>query len=126
MTNANINPSQSIFGSQIRSLRERRASRGSSYSLRQVATRCGVTPAYLSRVERGEVAPPGEETLVKLANELGEDSDVLLALAGKISSDLKAAILARPKLFADLIRTIKEAPDHAVLKIVRDVRDGKW
>ena len=77
-------------------------------------------------MERGEVAPPGEETLVKLANELGEDSDVLLALAGKISSDLKAAILARPKLFADLIRTIKEAPDHAVLKIVRDVRDGKW
>jgi transcriptional regulator with XRE-family HTH domain len=126
MANTIISSSQSIFGSQIRNMRERRASRGSSYSLRQVATRCGVTPAYLSRVERGEVAPPGEETLVKLANELGEDSDVLLALAGKISSDLKAAILARPKLFADLIRTIKEAPDHAVLKIVRDVRDGKW
>ena len=126
MANTIISSSQSIFGSQIRNMRERRASRGSSYSLRQVATRCGVTPAYLSRVERGEVAPPGEETLVKLANELGEDSDVLLALAGKISSDLKAAILARPKLFADLIRTIKEATDHAVLKIVRDVRDGKW
>jgi transcriptional regulator with XRE-family HTH domain len=77
-------------------------------------------------VERGEVAPPGEETLVKLARELGEDPDVLLALAGKISADLRAAILSRPQLFAELIRSIKSIPDHAVLRIVRDVRDGNW
>jgi len=37
------------------------------FSLRRVASRCDITPAYLSRVERGEVAPPGEETLIKLA-----------------------------------------------------------
>lgn len=96
------------------------------FSLRRVASRCGVTPAYLSRVERGEVAPPGEETLVKLAHELGEDPDVLLAMAGKISTDLRSAILARPQLFAELIRTLKSMPDHAVLRIVRDVRDGNW
>ena len=114
------------FGHWVRHLRERRAEIGSTYSLRQVANRCGVTPAYLSRVERGEVAPPGEETLLKLAKELGEDSDVMLALAGKISSDLRAAIIARPRLFAELIRAIKSAPDHAIFKIVRDVRDGNW
>ena len=74
------------FGDHIRKLREQRAEKDPAYSLRQVAFRCGVTPAYLSRVERGEVAPPGEETLVKLAHELGEDPDVLLAMAGKISS----------------------------------------
>jgi transcriptional regulator with XRE-family HTH domain len=85
-----------------------------------------VTPAYLSRIERGELAPPGEETLIKLADELGEDRDVLLALAGKVSADLRAAIMARPKLFAELIRAIKDAPDHAVLRIVREVRDGNW
>ncbi len=94
--------------------------------MRQVASRCGVTPAYLSRIERGELAPPGEETLIKLADELGEDRDVLLALAGKVSADLRAAIMARPKLFAELIRAIKDAPDHAVLRIVREVRDGNW
>lgn len=114
------------FGDRIRTLREPRALRDRAFSLRQVATRCGVTPAYLSRIERGELAPPGEETLVRLAGELGEDPDVLLALAGKVSADLKAAIMARPKLFAELIRAIKDVPDHAVLRIVREVRDGNW
>ena len=126
MKQLRVSKPPSPFGHRVRHLRERRAALGPAYSLRQVANRCGVTPAYLSRIERGEVSPPGEETLLKLAKELGEDSDVLLALAGKISSDLRAAIIARPKLFADLIRAIKSAPDHAVLKIVRDVRDGNW
>ena len=85
-----------------------------------------MTAAYLSRVERGEVAPPGEETLIKLANELGVDPDVLLAMAGKISAELRSIILARPQLFAELIRTIKTMPDNAVLRIVREVRDGNW
>jgi transcriptional regulator with XRE-family HTH domain len=114
------------IGDHIRKLREQRANEDPSFSLRQVAARCDVTPAYLSRVERNEVAPPGEETLIKLASELGEDPDVLLAMAGKISTDLRAIILARPQLFADLIRSIKSTPDHAVLRIVRDVRDGAW
>lgn len=96
------------------------------FSLRRVASRCGVAPAYLSRVERGEVAPPGGETLIKLAHELGEDRDVLLAMAGKISADLRGAILARPQLFTEVIRAINSMPDHAVLRIVREVRDGKW
>ena len=85
----------SSIGDHIRRLREQRASEDASFSLRQVAARCEVTPAYLSRVERNEVAPPGEETLVKLAGELGEDPDVLLAMAGKISADLRAIILAQ-------------------------------
>lgn len=114
------------FGDAVRRLREARAESEQGYSLRQVAMRCGITPAYLSRIERGEVAPPGEETLIKLAREIGEDSDVLLAMAGKISTDLRAVILARPKLFAELIRSIKEAPDNAVLRLVREVRDGNW
>jgi hypothetical protein len=32
----------------------------------------------------------------------------------------------RPKLFAELIRALKDQPDHAVLWIVREVRDGNW
>lgn len=96
------------------------------YSLRQVAARIGVEPAYLSKVERGEVAPPSEATTLKLAHELGEDPDVLLAMAGKVSSDLQAIIRKRPQVFAELIRQLKSAPDHAVLRIVREVREGEW
>jgi len=118
--------SESSLGSHLRRLREERMESDPDFSLRRVATRCGVTAPYLSRVERGEAAPPGEETLTRLAQDLGEDPDVLLAMAGKVSADLRSAILARPKLFAELIRSIKSMPDHAVLRIVREVRDGHW
>ncbi len=114
------------LGSHLRRLREERMEGDPDFSLRRVASRCGVTAPYLSRVERGEVAPPSEETLTKLAQELREDPDVLLAMAGKISADLRSTILARPQLFAELIRSIKSMPDHAVLRIVREVRDGNW
>ena len=94
--------------------------------MRQVARRVGIEPAYLSKIERGEVAPPSEATTVRLAKELGEDPDVMLALAGKVSADLQAIIRRRPRLFAELLRQMKEAPDEAVLRVVREVRDGNW
>ena len=114
------------FGSHLRALREALQARSSRYSLRQVAGRIGVEPAYLSKVERDEVAPPSEATIVRLARELDEDADLLLALAGKISSDLAEIIRRRPRLFAQLIREMKAMPDHAILRIVREVRDGDW
>jgi transcriptional regulator with XRE-family HTH domain len=114
------------FGDHVRQVREALLASDRRFSLRQVAARIGVEPAYLSKVERGEVAPPGEETICRLADELGEDRDVLLALGGKVSSDLRDIIKARPKLFAELIRQLKQAPDGAVLRIVRQVRDGEW
>ena len=114
------------FGKHIRSCREDLRKQDRRYSLRQVALRIGVEPAYLSKVERGDVAPPSENTTLKLARDLGEDPDVLLALAGKVSSDLQEIIRKRPRLFADLIRKMEEAPDHAILRVVREVRDGEW
>ena len=72
------------------------------------------------------MAPPSEEKIRALAQELGEDVDVLLAMAGKVSSDLLAIIRKRPTLFADLIRQLKSSPDNAILRVVREVRDGDW
>ena len=114
------------FGEYIRDCRERLRASDTRFSLRSVAQRIGVEPSYLSRVERGEAPPPSEAKIVALARELGEDPDVLLAMAGKVSSDLQEAIRARPELFAALIRELKEKPDRAVQGIVREVRDGKW
>lgn len=114
------------FGSFIRKARERRLEDDSRFSLRQVAQRIDVEPAYLSKVERDEVAPPSEATIVRLARELEEDADLLLAMAGKISSDLAEIIRKRPHLFAQLIRELKTMPDHAILRLVREVRDGDW
>ena len=114
------------FGAYIRGRREALKKKDSSYSLRKVAARVGFQPSYLSKVERGEQPPPSEEKIVLLAGDLGEDPDVLLAMAGKVSSDLQEAIRKRPKLFAELIRELKDMPDHAVLRLVREVRDGNW
>ena len=69
---------------------------------------------------------PSEETIVRLATALEVDPDALLAMAGKVSSDLQEAIRRRPQLFAELIRELKGMPDRAVLRLVREVRDGDW
>jgi transcriptional regulator with XRE-family HTH domain len=114
------------FGAYVRERREELVRKDRSYSVRQVAGRIGVEPSYLSKVERGEAAPPSEATIKALAQDLGEDPDMLLALAGKVSTDLREIILRRPQLFAELIRELRRMPEKAVLRIVREVRDGKW
>ncbi len=114
------------LGGFIRERREELRREDHRYSLRQVAERVGIEPSYLSKVERDLGSPPSEETLVRLAAELDLDRDLLLALAGKVSSDLQEVIRRRPRLFAELIRELKDLPDHAVLRLVREVRDGEW
>ena len=110
----------------MRDRREALKKTNKRYSLRQVASRIGIEPSYLSKIERGLPAPLSEEKIRALALDLGENLDVLLALSGKVSSDVQEAIRKRPELFADLIRQIKDMPDHAILRIVREVRDGNW
>jgi len=115
-----------MFADYVKEKREGLRAGNPHYSLRQVAARTGIGPSYLSKIERGEFAPPSEEKIRLLAAELGEDPDVLLAMAGKVSKDLQGIIRARPRLFADLIRQLKDLPDDAILRVVRVVRDGDW
>jgi len=63
------------FGKYIREVREELREERQEYSVRKVAGRLGVQPSYLSKVERGEVAPPSEATIVRLAAELEQDAD---------------------------------------------------
>ena len=114
------------YGEYIRKARERLREQDKSYSLRQVAQRIGIEPAYLSKVERGDMAPPSEATTRKLAAELQEDPDLLLAMSGKVSSDLQEIIRQHPKLFGELLRELRDAPEHAILRVTREVRDGDW
>ncbi|MCI0378256.1 MAG: helix-turn-helix domain-containing protein [Gemmataceae bacterium] len=114
------------FGDYIRQRREELRTKDSDFSLRKVASAIDVEPSYLSKIERGDLPPPSEKAILALAKALSEDPDVLLALAGKVSTDLQQIIRKRPKLFAELIRELKDMPDHAVLRVVREVRDGNW
>jgi transcriptional regulator with XRE-family HTH domain len=114
------------LGEFLRERREALRATDARYSVRQVAGRVGIQPSFLSKVERGEGSPPGEDTLVRLAAELGVEPDLVLALAGKVSRELRDVIRRRPLLFGQLIRELKDLPDHAVLRLVREVRDGEW
>jgi len=114
------------FGTYLRKRRTALYEDDRRYSLRQVAQRAGIQPTYLSKLEREELDPPSEKTTVALAKEVGEDPDVMLALAGKVSSDLQAIIRRHPKAFAELIRQFKDMPEQAILRLVREERDGGW
>ena len=116
----------SQFGPFLRRKREGLRAQDPAFSIRRVAERVGLEPSYLSKIERGEEAPPSEEKVRALAADLKEDPDVLLALAGKVSSDLQEIIRRRPALFGELIREMRQMPDNAVLRLVREVRDGVW
>ncbi len=90
------------FGPHIRKTREARA-----ITLRGLARLIGVEPSYLSKIEREIFPPPSEALIVKIAAELGEDPDRLLALAGKIPSDVKDMIIQSEGLLAKKIREWK-------------------
>lgn len=114
------------FGQYIRDSRLKLQEANRDYSLRQMAKRLGVEPSYLSKIERQEESSVSEELIKKIAHELGEDENVLLAMCGKVSSQLKEIILKDPKVFCELLNSLKDAPPGAVLRIAREVKLGQW
>ena len=114
------------FGETLRARRTAKAENDPAFSLRQVAGRVGLEPSYLSKIERGEQPPPGEQTIRRLAEELGENPDALLALAGKVSSDLLEIIRERPTVVAELLRAMRGLSAKRVSAISRQIRDGDW
>jgi len=112
------------FGKFVRQRREELARLRGGYSVRKMAAMLDIQPSYISKIERTEVKPPSEETIIRLAKVLEVDPDMLLALAGKVSAELRGIIVKRPQLFANLLRQIKEVPDHAILRVARTIRDG--
>ena len=85
----------STFGTTVRRLREEK-----KIGLRKFAQMVGMSPTYLSKVERDEFAPPAEDKVRAIADALGQDADELLALAGRVSAEL-ADIIVREIAVAD-------------------------
>ena len=52
------------FGSYVRECREALNHEGKGYSVRKVAGKIGVEPAFLSKVERELVPPPSEGKII--------------------------------------------------------------
>jgi len=88
------------LGNEIRRRRE-----AAGLPLRKMAETIKVSPAYLSRVERGLV-PPSEALIRAAAHALGADSEELLLLAGRLPPRWQKAIAASP---ARAVETLRDA-----------------
>ena len=105
------------FGDRVRKAREAK-----QITLRKFAEIIGISPTYLSKVERGDFDPPGEEKIKKIADALGEDPDELLALAGKVSSDLPDIVRKHPREMAAFLRTARNLSAGEIERLEASVR----
>ncbi|MFW6107029.1 MAG: helix-turn-helix domain-containing protein [bacterium] len=96
-----------IFGKKIRELREAKLKADPKFTLRQFATAVGISPTFLSKVERGEFDPPAADKIIKMALLLDVDPDELLAMAGKFDPELEKIIKENPMALPDLLRTVR-------------------
>jgi HTH-type transcriptional regulator, competence development regulator len=108
------------FGAYIRRVREER-----EFGLREMAKKIGVSPTYLSKVERDEFPPPAEDKVCKIAEIFEIDVDELLALAGKVSTDLSDIIKERPVELAALLRTTKGMTSDDVARLAQEAEKSK-
>jgi transcriptional regulator with XRE-family HTH domain len=108
------------FGALIRRERESK-----EIGLREMAKMIGVSPTYLSKVERDEFAPPAEDKVKAIAQIIGCDVDELLARAGRVASDLSDIIKRHPAELAALLRTTKGLTTEDIARLARNAQKAK-
>lgn len=79
------------FGETIRELR-----RSKGVSQRELAEKVGVDFSYISKVENDRLPPPAADTIVRICDVLGVKSDDLLALTGKMPTDVREMLSTSP------------------------------
>jgi transcriptional regulator with XRE-family HTH domain len=91
------------FGETIRELRL-----AQDLGLRETAAKVGISPAYLSRIERGKETPPRPEVIKELAKLLAADPDVLFRVASSTDPDVLDFLRQCPEAL-HLLRVVKDA-----------------
>jgi HTH-type transcriptional regulator, competence development regulator len=91
------------FGETIRNLRV-----ALNFGLRETAIKAGISPTYLSRMERGKERPPKPEVIKELAKVLAADPDVLFRLASSTDPDIGDFLNHHPQIM-NLLRYLMEA-----------------
>ena len=81
---------QKTFGSVVGEARLQK-----KIGLRDFAIMMDLSPAYISQMEADICKPPKEENIKRIAEKLEINADKLLALAGKISDDVREEILKK-------------------------------
>lgn len=91
------------FGETIRDLRV-----AQDLGLRETAGKVGISPAYLSRIERGKERPPRPEVIKELAKVLAADPDVLFRLSSSTDPEIVDFLHKQPEAM-NLLRFLKES-----------------
>jgi HTH-type transcriptional regulator, competence development regulator len=108
------------FGALVRQEREAK-----EIGLREMAKKIGISPTYLSKIERGDFDPPAEDKVRRIAEIIGHDPDELLALAGRVASDLTEIIRRRPREMADFLRAAKGLSAEDIARLARQAQKAK-
>ncbi|NWH05313.1 helix-turn-helix domain-containing protein [Desulfobacter latus] len=91
------------FGDTIRELRV-----AQDLGLRETAGKIGISPAYLSRIERSKERPPKPDVIKTLAKELATDPDVLFRLSSSTDPEVSDFLNDQPEVM-ELLRFIKDS-----------------
>lgn len=91
------------FGETVRELRL-----AQDFGLRETAAKVGISPAYLSRIERNKERPPRPEIIKYLAKVLAADPDVLFRLSSSTDPEVEGFLHDQPQVMS-LVRFIKSA-----------------
>jgi transcriptional regulator with XRE-family HTH domain len=107
------------FGDTLRELRT-----AQELGLRETAVKVGISPAYLSRIERGKEKPPSAEVIKALARVLAADPDVLFRLSSSTDPEMTEFLHGRPGIMA-LLRFLKEhhAADSEIQRLMKLAND---
>ncbi len=109
------------FGDTIRNLRL-----AQDLGLRETAAKVGISPAYLSRIERGKESPPRAEIIKALAKELAADPDVLFQLSSSTDPEIVDFLHREPQLM-QLLHFLKDSDFssdelHQLLKSAEQIK----
>lgn len=109
------------FGETIRELRV-----AQDLGLRETAIKVGISPAYLSRIERGKESPPRPEVIKALAKLLAADPDVLFRLSSSTDPDVVGFLHEQPVVM-NLLRFIKDTnfTDIEINKLLQTAEEIK-
>ena len=108
---------KSSFGRVLRNLRE-----SEGVGLRELSEVVGMSPAYLSMVERDELAPPAQDKVLAIAIALDQDRDVFFALAGRVAPDLPNIIMKHPREMATLVRATRGLSLDKIASLTRQAK----
>lgn len=98
------------LGEALRSTREELSKTKEGFSLRKVAEEVGISPSYLSRLEKGEYTAPSENILRNLAWYLKLEFAELSALGDGIPDELALLIRKQPNEVKELLDNIGAIP----------------